>query len=83
MTLDEGATNEILIRWPEHKQRNTALVDTWYGEQYKSNMIAGIQVVRDRHEELQNAGATTWSIDQATSDLLDQLAQNTTQFFRQ
>ena len=75
MTLDEGATFEITSRWPEYKQRNVALMPELYGRDFVSNMTAGIQVVRDHHEKLQNGGATEWSISQDMSDLLDQLAQ--------
>lgn len=74
MTLDEGATHEITSRWPEYKQRNAALIPGLYGPQYLSNMVAGIQVVRDHHERLKAQGATTWSIDQTTSEMLDNLA---------
>lgn len=74
MTLKEGAANEINSRWPEHKQRNTALYPEWYGENYRSDMIAGIQVVRDRYHELKGNGATSWSTTQAMRDLLDDLA---------
>lgn len=75
MTLDEGATYEITSRWPEFKQRNAALVPGLYGPQFLSNMVAGIQLVRDQHDRLKTQGSTTWSIDQDTSNLLDQLAQ--------
>lgn len=74
MTLDEGATHEINSRWAEYKQRNCALNPQWYGAQYFSNMLAGIQVVRDVHDDLTKRGETVWSIDEATTKLLDELA---------
>ena len=74
MTLDEGATHEINSRWPEHRQRNVALIRNWYGEQYYSNMVAGIQIVRDRYDELKSAGATTWSSTDLLTTTLDDLA---------
>ena len=74
MTLKEGATQEINSRWPEHRQRNVALIHNWYGEQYYSNMVAGIQMVRDRYDELKSAGATTWSSTDLLTNTLDDLA---------
>lgn len=74
MTLKEGATEEINSRWPEHRQRNVALMNDWYGKQYYSNMVAGIQVVRDRYDELKSAGATTWSSTDLLTNTLDDLA---------
>ena len=74
MTLDEGATHEINSRWPEHRQRNVALIRNWYGEQYYSNMVAGIQIVRDRYDDLKSAGATTWSSTDLLTTTLDDLA---------
>jgi hypothetical protein len=74
MTLDEGATYEITSRWPEYKQRNAALVPGLYGPQYQSNMVAGIQLVRDQHDRLKTQGSTTWSIPQSLTDMLDELA---------
>ena len=74
MTLKEGATEEINSRWPEHRQRNVALIRNWYGEQYYSNMVAGIQIVRDRYAELKSAGATTWSSTDLLTNTLDDLA---------
>ena len=73
MTLDEGATHEINSRWPEHRQRNVALIRNWDGEQYYSNMVAGIQIVRDRYDELKSAGATTWSSTDLLTSTLDDL----------
>ena len=70
MTLKEGATQEINSRWPDHRQRNVALINEWYGEKYYSNMLVGIQLVRDRYNELKSSGATTWSVtSQFTADL--------------
>jgi len=74
MTLKEGATYEISSRWPEHRQRNVALMNDWYGQQYYSDMLAGIQIVRDRYHQLKTNGATSWSTTQALRDLLDELA---------
>lgn len=74
MTLKEGANNEINSRWPEHKQRNTALYSEWYGKRYKSDMMAGIQIVRDRYHSLKANGANAWSTTQDMRDLLDSLA---------
>jgi len=31
MTLSEGATNEIVTRWPEYKQRNVGIAYDFYG----------------------------------------------------
>ena len=73
MTLDEGASFEITSRWPEYKQRNAVIIKGIYGEQYLSNMAAGIQLVRDRHAELKRAGATSWSSTKELTDLLDSL----------
>ena len=73
MTLKEGASHEINSRWPEHRQRNVALIPNIYGSQYASNMYAGIQVVRGNYHALKAEGATEWRIDQALSDLLDSL----------
>ena len=74
MNLDEGASHEINSRWPEYKQRNTALIPGMYGESYYSNMVAGIQLVRDHHNRLENEGSSTWSIPQSLTDTLDDLA---------
>lgn len=76
MTLKEGATQEVNSRWPEHRQRNVALMNDWYGKQYYSNMLAGIQVVRDRYHQLKENGATSWSTTQAMRDLLDDLVRS-------
>lgn len=73
MTLDEGATYEITSRWPEYKQRNAVIIKGIYGEQYLSNMAAGIQLVRDQHAALKQQGATTWTISQDLTDMLDSL----------
>lgn len=75
MTLDEGATHEINSRWPEHKQRNCGLNPHWYGAQYFSDMLAGIQLVRDHHAALDAVGETQWSIPTSLSAVLDELAQ--------
>lgn len=74
MTLDEGATAEILARWPEHKQRNTALDRYAYGPNYFDGMVAGIKLVREHHAELEKAGATVWTIPAQLAQLLDDLA---------
>jgi len=74
MNLDEGASHEINSRWPEYKQRNTALIPGMYGESYYSNMVAGIQLIRDRHKQLEDSGDTIWSIPQSLTDTLDDLA---------
>ncbi len=74
MTLKEGATQEVNSRWPEHRQRNVALMNDWYGKQYYSNMLAGIQIVRDRYHSLKDNGANAWSTTQNMRDLLDDLA---------
>lgn len=79
MTIDEGATAEILTRWPEHKQRNCALNPHSYGLQYFSNMLAGIQLVRDHHAQLEAAGATAWTVPAELAALLDELAAPTNQ----
>jgi len=75
MTLKEGASNEIISRWPEHKQRNVALISDWYGKEYRKNMLAGIELVKDRYNTLKTQGATTWTITTSTSNLLDELAR--------
>ena len=74
MTLSEGATNEIVTRWPEYKQRNVGIVYEFYGRDYADNMVCGIQLVRDHHQALEDAGDTTWSIPQYLTDTLDDLA---------
>lgn len=74
MTLDDGATFEINSRWPEYKQRNCALNSAMYANDYCGNLMAGIQLVRDHHEQLQSAGATTWIINDELKTLLDELA---------
>ena len=73
MTLNEGATHEINSRWPEYKQRNVALMPDLYGAQYRDNMTIGIQLVRDQHAALKQEGATTWTISQELTDMLDSL----------
>lgn len=75
MTLNEGASHEINSRWPEYKQRNAAIMPDLYGQQYRDNMTIGIQLIRDHHQALQDAGATEWSITENLRNLLDQLAQ--------
>lgn len=75
MTLDEGATYEINSRWPKYKQRNAMLIPGIYGPQFLSDMVAGIQLVRDYHAKLQADGASTWSIPQSLTQMLDQLAK--------
>jgi len=74
MTLNEGATHEINLRWPEYKQRNVALMPDLYGRQYRDNMTIGIQVIRDWHNELQEQGETVWRINQELINLLNDLA---------
>jgi len=74
MTLDEGATHEINSRWPEHAQRNAALVRDIYGPTYYGDLIAGIQLVRDHYAQLKAAGETEWSIPAELETQLDQLA---------
>lgn len=74
MNLNEGASHEINSRWPEHKQRNSALIPNFYSAQYTANMSCGIKLVVDIYHELNNNGATVWSIDKSDSDTLDNLA---------
>lgn len=74
MNIDDGASYEINSRWPEYKQRNCGLNPHWYGAQYFSDMLAGIQLVRDQHEKLKSEGKTEWEIDAQLSSMLDQLA---------
>ena len=74
MTLKEGATQEINSRWPEHKQRNCALVRDFYGDQYYKNMSSGIRLVVDLYQDLKESGASTWSISSSDSSILDDLA---------
>lgn len=74
MTLSEGASAEILNRWPDYKQRNVALNPDTYGTAYREAMLAGIELVRQRHAELEAAGATAWSSTPALTALLDELA---------
>ena len=73
MTLHEGASHEINSRWPEYKQRNVAMIPRIYGQEYESNMFAGIQLVRDHYRELKSAGAAEWTISRELSDMLDSL----------
>jgi len=82
MTLQQGATHEITSRWPEHKQRNVALNPVTYGEQYAKNMLVGIEVVRGRYQELKLSGVTEWSVDQATTNLLNSLVEDVDGSFR-
>jgi len=77
MTLNEGATHEINSRWPEHKQRNAALMPNLYGRQWTDDMTIGIQLVRDHHAALETAGDTVWSMPDSLSNLLDDLARTT------
>jgi hypothetical protein len=77
MTLDEGATFEINSRWPEYRQRNCALDKYMYGKTYYTNMVAGIKIIRDIHDDLKSSGAKTWTIDTKVSNLLDELSQKT------
>lgn len=74
MTLEEGASHEILSRWPEYKQRNIALMPDIYGTEYRRNMITGIELVRHHHETLEEAGETEWSIPAELNSLLDDLS---------
>jgi len=74
MTLDEGATHEIISRWPAYKQRNCALDVNSYEGSYCSDMRSGIKLIRDHHSNLEELGDTTWSIPQEMSDFLDTLA---------
>ena len=73
MNLNDGASNEINSRWPEYKQRNCGLNPDWYGQQYFRNMMCGIQLVRDHHEQLQSQGETVWSIPDDLKNTLDDL----------
>lgn len=75
MTLDEGASHEILSRWPEHKQRNVGMIWTYYGERFARDMTAGILLVRDHHAALEKAGETVWSIPESMTNMLDELAR--------
>lgn len=77
MTINEGATYEINSRWPEYKQRNAALMPGLYGRQWTDNMTMGIQLVRDHHAALEDAGETVWSIPRELTDMLDDLARTT------
>lgn len=74
MNINEGASHEINSRWPEYKQRNCGLNPHWYGPQYFSDMLAGIQLVRDQHAALEAAGKTQWEISAELTAMLDQLA---------
>ena len=74
MTLKEGASQEIISRWPEYKQRNVAMIPGVYGDEYASNMYAGIKLIRDHYASLKEDGDTAWSIPQSLSDTLDDLA---------
>lgn len=75
MTLDEGATHEINSRWPEHAQRNAALVRDIYGPTYYGDLIAGIQLVREHYAQLKAAGEVEWSITPELTALLNDLAE--------
>ena len=75
MNLEEGASNEILARWPAFKQRNVALDPDCYGERFRMDMLSGIQIIRDHHNNLQEQGETTWTIDPGLEAFLDELAQ--------
>lgn len=74
MNINDGATHEIVTRWPEHKQRNCGLIAHWYGAEFYANMTAGIQLIRDHHRLLQDQGATTWTIPADLRRTLDALA---------
>lgn len=73
MDLQTGATFEINSRWPEHKQRNAALMPEIYGRKYTDNLTIGIQLVRDRYHELKNRGETQWSSTPELAQMLDAL----------
>jgi hypothetical protein len=45
-----------------------------YGDEYASNMYAGIKLIRDHYASLKEDGDTAWSIPQSLSDTLDDLA---------
>lgn len=75
MTINEGATHEINSRWPEYKQRNCGLNAHWYGRQYYSNMMAGIQLVRDHHALLTARGDEVWTIPTDLQQTLDSLVR--------
>lgn len=77
MNLQDGATNEIITRWPEYKQRNVGISYEWYGVEYADNMTIGIQLVRDHHAALEKAGETVWSIPDSMTNMLDDLARTT------
>lgn len=74
MTLDDGATFEILSRWPEFRQRNVALDREVYGIEYADHMLAGIHLIRSHHAQLKAAGATEWTMPTDLENLLDELA---------
>lgn len=73
MTLHEGASHEINSRWPPFKQRNVGISYTYYGETFADNMMCGIQLVRDHHEQLESQGETVWSIPDDLKNTLDDL----------
>lgn len=81
MNLSEGASAEILTRWPDHKQRNVALNPDTYGTAYRAAMLAGIELVRQHHAQLEAQGATAWSCPPELTALLDQLAGTPTAAF--
>lgn len=71
MTLKEGASYEILSRWPEHKQRNVGISYEWYGREYADGMSTGIQLIRGHYAELKAAGATEWIMPDELRSLID------------
>lgn len=78
MNLTDGATAEIVSRWPEHQQRNVALEPDTYGRDYRLAMLAGIELVRDRYKQLKSSGVEVWSVDAELAALLDELAATPT-----
>ena len=78
MNIDDGASHEILTRWPDFRQRNVALDRDVYGRTYADHMMAGIHLIRKHHQQLQDAGITTWTISDDLTRLLDELANTPT-----
>jgi hypothetical protein len=47
----------------------------FYGKNFAKNMLTGIQLIRDHHEQLKLQGETVWSIPADMTTMLDELAK--------
>ena len=74
VNLEDGSTQAILSRFPEHRQRNVALMPGEYSVAYIQAMASCIKLVGDHYALLKAQGETDWNEPPAMTAVLDELA---------